>query len=373
MATAPSTRSASLPRTATLLRQALLPVGVSLGTMALVLGLTYEPGLRDQVATAIRWPWVGVALVAALSRLAFGGAWVRFLSERRLSWWQGTRSYLAREFFSAITPSAVGGAPLAATAVGKSTVLSVGEAASVLVFVMVMDHVWYVLVALVVLIASGSFALFPAENTFGFGVLVAYSIGLAAWTTLLAYATIVRTAWLGKAIGVVTKVPGLRRFQTKISGGMERLEIQAARFRGRSVRFYATSLGYAALTNLSRYALIVAVLWSFVPDVPALLTVARAAVLWLVALVMPTPGGAGGVEGLFLLFFGAYMMGALKAPILLFWRLLDYALVLALGVASTAATVQRMVIERLWDEDGDSTARVLDGVPTADLSSSSRP
>ncbi|MEO1569930.1 MAG: lysylphosphatidylglycerol synthase transmembrane domain-containing protein [Bacteroidota bacterium] len=319
--------------------------------MAVVLWFTYEPGLAGTVVESIRWPWVVVALGAALARLGFGGAWVRLLSDRRLTWWQGTRSYLAREFFSAVTPSAVGGAPLAATAVGKSTVLSVGEAASLLVFVMVMDHVWYVLIAFGVLLASSFVPLFPTASDLGVGVLVVYSVGLAAWTSLLAYATIVRTAWLGNAIGAVTRLPGLRRFRGKIQGVMERLETQAARFRGRSARFYAASLGYAALTNVSRYVLVVAVLWSFVSDVPALLAAARAAVLWLIALAMPTPGGAGGVEGLFLLFYGAFIVGALKAPVLLLWRSLDYVLILVLGAANTAATVQRVVASRIDGRD----------------------
>ncbi|MEM8558522.1 MAG: lysylphosphatidylglycerol synthase transmembrane domain-containing protein [Bacteroidota bacterium] len=316
---------------------------MSVGTMGAVLGFTYEPGMAQQALEALHWPWLLVALGAALGRLAFGGAWVRLLSDQRLSWWAGTRAYLARELFSAITPSAVGGAPLASAAVGKATMLSTGEAASVLVFVMVMDHVWYITLAVAVLLAAGTFDLLPAIGGLGYSALVAYSVGLAAWTALLAYATVVRTRWLGRAIGVVTRLPGLRRFHDRLQHVMERLEEQAARFRGRSVRFYAASFGYAAATSLCRYVLIAAVLWSFVPAVPALIALARGGLLWLVALAMPTPGGAGGVEGLFLLLFAAYIPTALRAPILLVWRLFDYALVLALGAASTAATVQRLV------------------------------
>jgi len=63
----------------------------------------------------------------------------------------------------------------------------------------------------------------------------------------------------------------------------------------------------------------------------AVLLVLRSAATLLVALVLPTPGGSGGLEGLYALFIGPLMPQALMAPTLLLWRLLDYYLFIALG------------------------------------------
>ena len=63
----------------------------------------------------------------------------------------------------------------------------------------------------------------------------------------------------------------------------------------------------------------------------AVLLVLRSAATLLVALILPTPGGSGGLEGLYALFIGPLMPQALMAPTLLLWRLLDYYLFIALG------------------------------------------
>ncbi|MEO1077220.1 MAG: hypothetical protein AAFX41_14845, partial [Bacteroidota bacterium] len=47
----------------------------------------------------------------------------------------------------------------------------------------------------------------------------------------------------------------------------------------------------------------------------------------------------------------AFVVGALKAPVLLLWRSLDYVLILVLGTANTAATVQHVVASRVDGRD----------------------
>ena len=67
-------------------------------------------------------------------------------------------------------------------------------------------------------------------------------------------------------------------------------------------------------------------------DLDVLLTLARTAAMTLGSLVIPTPGGSGGVEGLYALFLGPPIMPKfLVAPTLLVWRLLGYYIFIALG------------------------------------------
>jgi len=46
---------------------------------------------------------------------------------------------------------------------------------------------------------------------------------------------------------------------------------------------------------------------------------------------MPTPGGSGGIEGLYALFVGPLIPASLVVPTLLTWRLLSYYLFIAFG------------------------------------------
>jgi hypothetical protein len=49
------------------------------------------------------------------------------------------------------------------------------------------------------------------------------------------------------------------------------------------------------------------------------------------SLVLPTPGGSGGLEGLYALFIGPLIPEALVAPTLFAWRFLGYYIFIALG------------------------------------------
>lgn len=104
-----------------------------------------------------------------------------------------------------------------------------------------------------------------------------------------------------------------------------------ARYLGsRSASFYAYGFFLTALTWLARYTLVFLIVRS-VHAADTLLLFGRSAAMMLVGLIMPTPGGSGGLEGLYALFVGPLMPEALVVPTLLTWRLLGYYLFIALG------------------------------------------
>jgi uncharacterized membrane protein YbhN (UPF0104 family) len=89
-----------------------------------------------------------------------------------------------------------------------------------------------------------------------------------------------------------------------------------------------------------------------------MLVVLRTMALTLGSVVLPTPGGAGGLEGLYALFFGPPLIPqALVAPTLLMWRLLGYYIFIALGAFLSMHHVQqtfrRKKKERLPPSTGD--------------------
>jgi uncharacterized protein (TIRG00374 family) len=105
---------------------------------------------------------------------------------------------------------------------------------------------------------------------------------------------------------------------------------KAKRLGTQSVAFYSRAFLLTALMWLARYALVFFLVRSFYA-VDSLLLFLRSAALLLVGLVMPTPGGSGGIEGLYALFLGPLMPSPLMAPTLLLWRVLDFYLFIALG------------------------------------------
>lgn len=94
--------------------------------------------------------------------------------------------------------------------------------------------------------------------------------------------------------------------------------------------FYGWGFVQTALLWLSRYAVIFFIVRSL-HAADAVLLFLRSVATLLVALVLPTPGGSGGLEGLYALFIGPLLPKVLMAPTLLLWRLMDYYLFIALG------------------------------------------
>jgi uncharacterized membrane protein YbhN (UPF0104 family) len=58
---------------------------------------------------------------------------------------------------------------------------------------------------------------------------------------------------------------------------------------------------------------------------------------------VPTPGGSGGVEGLFLIFFAAFIPEWAEAPVLLGWRAIELHFFIAVGLVLMAATAKRVM------------------------------
>ena len=90
------------------------------------------------------------------------------------------------------------------------------------------------------------------------------------------------------------------------------------------------------------------------------------------AVVLPTPGGAGGIEGLYALMLGPLFPEALLAPTLLTWRLMGYYIFIALGVYLTVhqvhKTIRRKKNERaLAASNGNASSNGASVVQEAEL------
>lgn len=308
---------------------------VSLLLSALVLGgvgyATFDTDAFHRLIQHLR-PWLlAVAVGTAFARIGFGGWRLSQVSEGRLSLWSGTRGQLAWDFFSSVTPSVVGGGPVAAFYVARDEDIPVGDSAALLFFCVLLDQLWFLVAIPALVLATFTIDLLPdAAGAIGLWGLLAYFGGLLTWSAIYAYATLVRPRLLVQITDWCFQWPYLRRFRSTVMQEMRSYYRRARHLGTRSVSFYAQGFVLTALAWLARYALVFLIVRS-VHAADALLLFARSAAMMLLGLVMPTPGGSGGLEGLYALFIGPLMPGALVAPTLLTWRLLGYYLFIALG------------------------------------------
>jgi uncharacterized protein (TIRG00374 family) len=220
---------------------------------------------------------------------------------------------------------------VAAYYVARDEDIAFGESAALMFFCVLLDQLWFLVAIPLLVLATFTIDLLPyVAGAIGLWGLLAYFGGMLVWSALYAYATLVRPRLLVKIVSWCFQWPYLDRFRESVMGEMRSYFRRARHLGTQSTSFYAYGFLITALIWIARYALIVLIVRS-VHAADTLLLFARSAAMMLVGLIMPTPGGSGGLEGLYALFIGPLMPEALVAPTLLTWRLLGYYLFIALG------------------------------------------
>jgi len=365
------------------LKKIIWPVLLGLSVLAFIGVKTFDVNVYRSMWNSLN-PWIlSGALVCVITRVLFGGKRLSYVSHNRLSFKGGIRGQLAWDFAANITPSLVGGAPIAAYFIAQSSEINgdskagssgasvdanvsvgsgsgagarassgsgkirLGEVTAFMMFIMLLDQAWFALSVPVILVSALFMEVIPASaGAAGTITAVVYFIGFMIWTGLFAYATLFRPHLLAALADRVCRLPFLRKYREKVSHEMDEYQERATILRRQPLSFFAKGLLLTSGTWIARYALVVFIVWSFVPDVDQLLLFIRSIAMTIGSLVMPTPGGAGGVEGLYVLFFGSLMPGALLAPTLLIWRIMGYYIFLGFGLYITTSHVKKKMTKK---------------------------
>jgi uncharacterized protein (TIRG00374 family) len=337
---------------------------LSVGVLALIAYLTFDASVFWAYAGRANAGWLALAVAAVAARVAFGGWRLSYISGGRISFEGGLRGQLAWDFFSNITPSAIGGAPLATFYVARDVDLRIGETTALMLFSMLLDQLWFAVTIPALLLATVWMPVFPeAAGWIGQWVLATFFVGMLGWTVLFAYATLVRIDVLEKAAHWLTSFRWLRRFQGRVDREMTQLRRRATMLRGQPLRFFVNGFLMTVGAWISRYLSLVFVVWSVYTELDKLLLIFRSAGLMLLALALPTPGGSGGIEGLYALFIGPLIPQAVMAPTLVTWRVLAYYLFIAGGAYLTIYQVQKTLRDRKHKADSERCAPSPDGQP----------
>ena len=319
----------------------LLSLGVLAGIGVATFDLeAFRPFLGD-----LRAGWLVAALATVVGRVVFGALRLRWVSDGRIGLRAGVRDQVVWDFLAYVTPSAVGGGPFLVAYLARDRQLGLGEATSVVLFAMLIDQVLFALTIPALLVAALHLEVFPtAMGAVGAGALVAFFCGYLVWVAALAYGTLVRPDHLARVVGAVVRWRPLRRFRGRADAAMSGMAANARGLRSRSAAFYAAAFALSAVPWICRYLLAVFVIWAVTPAADGVLIFVRSAALQLGSVAVPTPGGAGGVEGLYALFLGPPLTpAAVVAPTLLVWRALSFYVFIAAGLALVARHLGRPV------------------------------
>ena len=142
--------------------------------------------------------------------------------------------------------------------------------------------------------------------------------------------------WPARVSGIVRRLFQwrlLRKWQVSAGNLADDMIITSRRLRLCGPAWWAKAFGATALSWSSRFLVVNALFWGFVPDADQLVVLGRQLVVWMILMISPTPGGSGVSEWLFTTYYGDIIAGgtAVAVVLALFWRIISYYIYLIIG------------------------------------------
>ena len=320
------------------LRRVILPLIIGIGVAVWLFHDDFTAKTWEAIHFGARaWIALGLGVLFMCGR-DFGLTW-RFhtIADGDLSWARALRVDIMCAFTSAITPSAVGGSALAIFYLNREGI-SLGRATTLTLTTLFLDELFFVVFCPVLVL------LLPGEELFGgmsdtlflSSVKVIFWIvyaGIVIWTAILFAGIIALPHRMRDLFHRLFSHRWLRRWQSKIDGMTDNMVETSAWVKGRGRRWWFNVFGATVVSWFSRYFVVNALFWGFVPAASGLVVFGRQFVVWVVLMVSPTPGGSGISEWLFTNYYGDLIANAGIAVFLaLAWRLLSYYVYILGGI-----------------------------------------
>ena len=321
-----------------------ISIALSIATMALLIYMTYTPGVLKHLKVK-RLPGLVIAVVVSFLRLWFVAAKIRYLSEKKLGWLASFRVMLSWDFTSSITPSTIGGAPMATYALTKEG-FKLGQSTAIILYSVLLDQLWFALAVPILVIAGLFFEVVPNNiGMIGHASMLLLYVGLLSYAGLMAYGVLINPDTIRKVVNWVFKLPFLRRWKDSVSGEVDNLVEYSHELRKKPKSFLLKTFFLSTMSWLCRIALPTIVVLSLLPA-DVILSFLRSLAMNLAFLIMPTPGGSGGVEGLFAIFQGPLMDRKAFSGLAVFaWRIISYYITVGLGMMATTWYINRSVVD----------------------------
>lgn len=318
--------------------------------MAFVIWLTYTPGVLEHLKPK-RLPGLFIAVAVSFLRLWFSAAKIRYLSENQLSWIASFRVMLSWDFTSSITPSTIGGAPMATFALTKEK-FSLGQSTAIILYSLFLDQLWFALAVPILVIAGFFFEVVPNNiGMVGHASMILLYVGLLSYAGLMAYGVLKNPNAIKKVVNFLFKLPFLRRWKDDVNEETDSLVEYSHELRKKPTSFLLKAFFLSTMSWLARVALPTIVVLSLLPA-DVILSVLRSLAMNLAFLIMPTPGGSGGVEGLFAIFQGPLMDNKAFIGLAVFaWRVISYYISIGFGMMATTWYINRSMVDNFEDSE----------------------
>lgn len=325
------------------LRKAIYPILIGLAVVGYMFWKDFDPAVFNDITFSwVTIFWLLVAFLCMFGRDLGYVVRLRVLSGGQLSWRQALRVIMLWEFTSAVTPSAVGGTSVAIIYVHKEGI-GVGRSSAIVMLTSFLDELYFIVMFPLVIAVVGFDNLFEISLQSGLLVkslmtfaMIGYGLKLI-WVIILSYGLFINPRGLKWLLMKIFKLRFLRRWYHDVNIVGTDIINSSNEIRRKNWKFWFKSGAATFLSWSSRYLVANALVLAFFAVSDQVLLFARQLVMWVMMLVMPTPGGSGFAE----LFFTKYCADLIEVPVALqagaatliafLWRGVTYYPYLAIG------------------------------------------
>lgn len=286
-------------------RRIIYPVLIGLGVVGYMLYREFNPAVFNDVHFSWKTVfWLFMALMFMFGRDFGYIVRLRVLSRGELGWRQAFRIIMLWEFTSAVTPSAVGGTSVAVLYVHKEGI-SVGRSSAIVMLTSFLDELYFIVMFPLLLFMVGATDLFDIGNLEGVvekGLMTFALIGYGikfAYLMVLSYGLFINPRGLKWMLLKIFKLGVLRKWYRSVNNVGTDIINSSREIKNYGFRFWVKALASTFISWSSRYLVANALILAFFAVSDQFLLFARQLVMWIMMLIMPTPGGSGFAEYIF--------------------------------------------------------------------------
>ncbi len=253
------------------------------------------------------------------------------------------------EFTSAITPSAVGGAPVAIYYLSKEG-LSAGKSTSIVMLTALMDQLFFIIMTTICYFTVSE--MFPDNIELAYlseGIKVIFFTSfylIIFYASIISYGILVKPNGLKNMLLFVFKLPLLRKFQSNILKVTDDILMASQELKQRPLSYWLKGLIATFIAWSSRFILVNFLILSIAGLSEHFLVYARQLVMWVVMLISPTPGSSGVAELAFNVYLKEFIPQGVSGAMALLWRILSYYVYIIVGFIVLPRWLKRIFVKR---------------------------
>jgi len=306
--------------------------------------------------------WISISILMMLTRDIGYMVRLKILAGKELKWKSVINIILLWEFTSAVTPSAIGGTSVAVYFIHKEGV-SVGKSTAIVMATSILDELYFILMFPLMIFLVSTQDLFQVGNeisTEGFAnkyfyfAVIGYSLKFIFSATII-YGLFFNPHSIKKLLINIFKLRFLKRWQQSVEKVGDDMVIASAELKTRGLWFWLKAFIATFFSWSARYLVLnflILALFASSNYVQSdylngigdqLLLFARQLVMWIMMLIMPSPGGTGFVETIFGDYMAEFIPLGFVALMALLWRFITYYPYLIIGAFVLPKWVKKIV------------------------------